>query len=136
MVIDDDGKGDTLKSRVVVRLPVHHRKARGLIFEAVGQGQHGDAQIADHRQIVGPGNLVDARYGDFTHPMRHDPFQRHCGRHRVGIGVDDDEPVFITGKKFLQLHKTRTELAAGRHDASFSGFPRVRKVSSSAPFFQ
>ena len=121
MVIDDDGERDALERGIVVGLRIDHREPRVRGFQTVGQRDHGDTQVADHRQIVGPRNFVDAGDGDFPRAMGHDPLERHRGGHGIRIGVDDDQPVVIARKQFQQLRKARTELVIGRHD----GFPPV-----------
>ena len=94
-MIDDDGKRDARKGGVVMRLRIDHRKMRIEVFQLVGQRKHGDAQIPDHRQIVRPRNFIDPGNGDFPGTMGHDPLEGHSRRHRVGIGIDHDEPVVI-----------------------------------------
>ena len=113
MVVDDDGKRDALERGIVVGLRIDHREPRIRGFQPVGQRNHRDAQVTDHRQIVGPRNFIDAGDGDFPRAMGHDPLERHRGGHGIRI--------VIARKQFQQLRKTRTELASGRHD----GFPPV-----------
>lgn len=100
VVVDDDVEGDAGKELVVVRLAIDDgevgvvRLHLGLPFLDV------EPQVPDHRQIVGPGYLVDAAD---VHPARalgEDALERHGGGHGVGVGAYENAPALILGYPF------------------------------------
>ena len=66
----------------------------------------GDAQVADHGQIIGPFDFVDLSDTDAVDPPGHNSPKRHCRTQGVRVSVDDNKPVLIffeEAEKFLYL---------------------------------
>ena len=96
MVVDDTVKDNAVKSLVMVRLGIHYGKAVVLIGLFRLPHAHRDAQIAYHGEVVGPGDLVDARNVGIVNPRQQNAPQRQRRSQGIGVGIDKDAPaVFL-----------------------------------------
>ena len=107
MMVDDEVEGDALERRVVVGLGVHHGEI-GVEIGLFGLPELGrDAQVADHGQVVGPGDFVDAEDVHTAHTMRHDALERQRRGQGVRVRRDEDGPALILGQCLPPLSHLR-----------------------------
>ena len=107
MMVEDEVEGDALERRVVVGLGVHHGEI-GVEIGLFGLPELGrDAQVADHGQVVGPGDFVDAEDVHTAHTMRHDALERQRRGQGVRVRRDEDGPALILGQCLPPLSHLR-----------------------------
>ncbi len=75
MMVDDAVKVQALKSLAVMRLGIHHGKVGVLVCIFRLPGAHGDVQVTDHGQVVGPGHLIDTRNVHIVHLVDHNTLE-------------------------------------------------------------
>lgn len=106
MVIDNHRKVHVVKCRAVMRLGIHNGETLKAGRERRFPFDHGNAQIAQHGQIVRARHLVDPGDGHAVHALADQPLEGEGPGNRIGIGADQHHPVVIPVEQGLQFGQT------------------------------
>ena len=118
VMVDDDGKVYPREVRVMMRLGVHYGEFLHLLPHGRTPLHQRDAQIAEHGEIVRPGDVVHAGQSHVLHPGADDARKSHGTADGVRVCIDEDAPVLVPVQQGIDLFEL------GRHHTEI-GHPAI-----------
>ncbi len=106
MMIDNHRKIHVVECRAVMRLRIHNGETLRAGGERRFPFDHGNAQIAQHGQIVRARHFVDAADSHTVHPLADQPLKGKGSGNSVRVGADQHHPVVIPVEQGLQFGQT------------------------------